>query len=168
MKWATSRAVFVDLDSTLADTRHRWHLIGQGEERENTDWVAYSMACADDAPLEASIRFVSLLAHGCVVVVLSGRYEESRDLTEAWLEKHGVAYDELILKNVTHHDHLTNEEYKREMVEDWCARYPGIEPVLMIDDWPPVRDEMAKIGVPTLIVTPAYDGSSSLFGSALA
>jgi phosphoglycolate phosphatase-like HAD superfamily hydrolase len=166
VEWMTPRAVFVDLDSTLCDTRHRWHMIVQGDDRDTaTDWVAYAMACADDAPVWPAIQLVNLLAHGCAIVVLTGRSEDARALTETWLESHDVAYDDLIMRHPEWRVGVSNAVFKREMVTEWCSRHPGIEPALMIDDYVPVRDELDQIGVPTLVVTPAYDGESSLFRS---
>lgn len=145
--------VCVDLDSTLCDTSHRHHLVLPGEERDNSDWVAYSLACADDAPIAGTCRLVRLLAADYRIVLVSSRDEQARTLTEAWLEAQGIPFDELILGG-TNGAPAGLAEFKVHHVGLLLAR--GERVTLVIDDMPGLPDAMKPLGVPVLTVRPPY------------
>lgn len=154
----TRGAVFVDLDSTLCDTRQRWHIIREGEERKLTDWVEYAMACSKDAPIPGTVKLVRLLHElGMRIVILSGRAEEARSLTVLWLAENGVPWDDMILRDDSVWHDVSNGEFKRRMVLQWLASHPTARAELVIDDWKGVRKSMDEIGLTTLMVSPAYD-----------
>lgn len=150
---ATDEVVCFDLDSTLCDTRHRHHLVLPGEERDQTDWVAYSLACADDAPIEGACRLLRLLARHWRIVLVSSRDEQARPLTERWLAEHGIPYDELILGG-TDGAPAGLEDFKVHHVRTLLDA--GLRVVLVVDDLPTLPAAMAAIGVPTLSVRPPY------------
>jgi ribonuclease J len=145
--------VCVDLDSTLCDTSHRHHLVLPGDERANTDWVAYSMACEADAAIEGTCRLVRLLAVDYRIVLVSSRDEQARALTEAWLTAHGIPFDELILGGV---DGAPSglSEFKAHHVATLLER--GEQVVLVIDDLPVLPAALEPLGVPVLTVRPPY------------
>lgn len=145
--------VCVDLDSTLCDTSHRHHLVLAGEEREQTDWVAYSLACAGDAPIEGVRRLVRLLARDHRIVLVSSRDEQARALTEAWLAEHDVPFDELILGGVDGAP-AALDAFKVHHVAALIDR--GERVALVIDDLPSLPAAMAPLGVPVLSVRPPY------------
>lgn len=149
--------VCVDLDSTLCDTSHRHHLVLDGEERENTDWVAYSMACEADAPIEGTCRLVRLLAAQHRIVLVSSRDEQARSLTEAWLEAQGIPFDELILGG-TDGAPAALADFKVHHVAALLAR--GEQVTLVIDDMPGLPAAMEPLGIPVLTVRPPYDESA--------
>jgi ribonuclease J len=150
--------VCVDLDSTLCDTSHRHHLVLPGEERPNTDWVAYSLACSDDAPIPGTCRLVRLLSAHYRIVIVSSRDEQSRSLTEAWLTEQDVPFDELILGGIDGAP-AGLAEFKVHHVGALLAR--GENVALVIDDMPGLPAAMAPLGVPVLTVRPPYDEASS-------
>jgi ribonuclease J len=143
--------VCVDLDSTLCDTSHRHHLVD--EEPERTDWVAYSLACANDAPITGACELVRLLAPHYRIVLVSSRDEQARGLTEAWLAAHDVPFDDLILGGV---DGVPDglEDFKIHHVA--ALLESGEQVALVIDDLPQLPDTMAALGVPVLTVKPPY------------
>lgn len=144
------RAVFVDLDSTLCDTRQRWHMIN-AEDKASTDWEAYSQACADDEPFPGPVRLVQLLYEvGFAIVILSARDEVARAATEDWLQRHHIPYDALYLRQ--RGDKKPLAEYKRAVLESVAHNWI---PELFIDDWPPVKDALADL-LPVVIVNPMY------------
>jgi ribonuclease J len=145
--------VCVDLDSTLCDTSHRHHLVLPGDERENTDWVAYSLACADDAPIDGTCRLVRLLAADYRIVLVSSRDEQARALTETWLEAQGIPFDELILGG-TNGAPAGLAEFKVHHVGALLER--GERVTLVIDDMPGLPEAMKPLGIPVLTVRPPY------------
>ena len=145
--------VCVDLDSTLCDTSHRHHLVLAGEERDDTDWVAYSLACEADAPIPGTCRLVRLLARDHRIVLLSSRDEQARSLTETWLAEQGVPFDELILGGVDGAPRGL-AEFKAHHVAALIER--GEQVALVIDDLPILPEALAPLGVPVLTVRPPY------------
>ncbi len=143
--------VCVDLDSTLADTRHRQHMIRPADDPVPMDWRAYSLACADDAPIEGPITLLRLLAPACRIVILSARDEAARSLTERWLREHEVPYDRLILHR-TGIDDPDMGTFKAEQIRR--LRGEGADVVLMVEDAPLVAASMRRVGVATLLVRP--------------
>ncbi|MFF7881027.1 AAA family ATPase [Streptomyces sp. NPDC020794] len=101
-------AIMCDIDGTLA-------LMG--------DRGPYDFArCGEDA-LNESVRraLVSFrLANNDEIVLLSGRGEEFREQTEAWLGRHSVPYDELWMRPVgdTRRDDIVKAELFNEHVRD--------------------------------------------------
>jgi hypothetical protein len=77
--------VIFDLDGTLALIEHRRHFI-QGGRRH---WPAFFRACVDDEPNRPIIAMhQELSAAGHRVEIWSGRSDEVRAETDAWLGKH--------------------------------------------------------------------------------
>lgn len=148
--------VCVDLDSTLADTSHRHHLVLPGAERDKTDWVAYSLACADDAPIEGACQLVRLLSVKHRIVVLSRRDEAARELTQGWLARHNVPYDELVLGGV---DGAPDDQLEFKVHHLRALLERGEEVLLMVDDLPGLGEAVAAAGLPTpvLRVQPPYE-----------
>jgi len=143
--------ICIDLDSTLCDTSPRHHLIE--DPREKTDWVAYSLECANDIPIAGACRLVQLLAPHYRIVIVSARNEVARELTERWLAVHGVPYDELILGGGDGAP-AGLEDFKVHHVGGLVER--GEQVALMVDDLPGLPVAMQLLGVPVLTVRPPY------------
>ena len=106
------RIVISDLDGTLADIDHRLHWI----HRDDPDWTAFFLACGEDRPIRRTITVLTTLHEaGYEIVIASGRGEVSRDETVAWLARHDVPWDRLLLRAVGDERH--DDEVKSEMVE---------------------------------------------------
>lgn len=75
-----------DLDGTLALIGHRRHIL----ERETRDkWRHFYAACDKDTPNAPVIATMERLRHaGAEVWIFSGRSDEVRDKTIAWLAQH--------------------------------------------------------------------------------
>lgn len=143
--------ICIDLDSTLCDTSPRHHLIA--DPREDTDWVAYSLACENDMPIPGACRLVQLLAPHYRIVIVSARNEAARGLTERWLAAHGVPHDELILGGGDGAP-AGLEDFKVHHVGGLVGR--GEQVALMVDDLPSLPVAMQLLDVPVLTVRPPY------------
>lgn len=76
-----------DLDGTLALIEHRRHFV----EGEVKDWRAFFAACVDDAPnLPVIDTFRTLKKAGAELWIWSGRSDEVRKETEAWLHRYSL------------------------------------------------------------------------------
>lgn len=78
-------AVF-DIDGVLADVRHRLHHLSSRPK----DWASFFAAVAEDPPLPYGVQLATEWAQRAEVVYLSGRPEETRADTEAWLSHHDL------------------------------------------------------------------------------
>jgi hypothetical protein len=151
--WPLNRensAVCWDLDSTLADTRHRFHLIEKIKAGEAT-WDEHSLACTDDEPLTGAISLMRLLAPHHTQHIVSGRSAVAAYRTRAWLEKHQVPFDEICLRR--RDDFTENGLIKARYVRELQAL--GIQVVMFFEDWPPVAAVVHEMtGVPAVVLTP--------------
>lgn len=98
-------AIIVDIDGTLADLTHRLHYVTGG----NRDWPAFFVGLSQDAPVKPIIWLANTIYDASYPVILcSGRPEDHRAPTEAWLAQHGVRYSALRMRAAT--DGLTDKE----------------------------------------------------------
>lgn len=160
---SASTAVLADLDSTIADTRQRWHLSPMADpalDDPALDWVRYSKACVGDVPLPGTIRALKLHWTEHQIHLVSGSGDESRKERILWLRRHKVPYDYLRLRPPG--DSTPNGELKVRYIE-WL-RERGIEVLLFYEDWPEAaRLIWEKTGVPVLGVNPFYPEDEQRF-----
>ncbi len=87
--------VIFDLDGTLANIDHRLHFVQNG----NKDWDGFYAACVDDVPKPAIVELALMCDDaGHEIIISSGRSENVRAETVAWLEAHGVPYSALLMR----------------------------------------------------------------------
>jgi hypothetical protein len=147
--------VFVDLDSTLADTRPRWHLIE--DDYDKTDWVKYALACADDIPITGTAALVRMLFQFHRIVILSGRAAAASKLTREWLSNHVIPYDMIVLREEGPDFYTPNGEWKSKQIAKWKYEHPQDVLSLVIDDWPEAKEVIERDhGIPVLMVNPMY------------
>lgn len=76
-----------DLDGTLANIEHRLHFIQQRQK----DWPGFFAACPYDKPIIETLKTLwSLRKGGAEIWIWSGRSDEVRKETMAWLQDHSV------------------------------------------------------------------------------
>jgi len=146
----------VDVDGVLSDASGRQHLLG-GAERQ---WAAFFEASLDDPPIVEGIGLVRALADTgdgvgasrCPTVLLTARPSRLADTTMAWMARHGIAWDLLVMR--ADDDHRSSPDVKREAVAD--LRATGYEPVLAIDDDPRNAEMYRAEGVPVVYVHSGY------------
>lgn len=144
--------VLSDLDSTLADTRGREKFAAIGGSHE--DWIAYSKACIDDAPITGTIAALRLYADaGYPIFLVSGRNIEAEKETRTWLAIHEVPFHHLRLRKSGDIQH--NGQYKAAYVRELRDR--GFNPVLMFEDHVGVSELIEAESVPVVTVNPRYE-----------
>lgn len=150
-----ARAVSFDLDSTLADTRQRQWMVpmirGDVPNPDGYTWDDYSVRCADDDPIEATIVLLrALYFGGNKILITTGRSELAMDLTMEWLNKHFVPYNELSMRPVGYH--VPNAQLKMEHIAAFEGA-TGAHVRLHIDDWAEVSDTIREVlGIPTITI----------------
>ncbi|MGW1195718.1 phosphatase domain-containing protein [Streptomyces sp. NPDC002536] len=89
------RAVAVfDLDGTLADVRHRLHLV----RARPRDWEAFFAAAPADPPLAEGVGLALACARQCDLAYVTGRPESCRRDTEDWLARQGLPRGPLLMR----------------------------------------------------------------------
>ena len=103
--------VIFDIDGTLADVSERIHHV----RKKPKNWNAFFKGMAQDKAIQSMVRLCNILyASGLQIILCSGRSEEHRDQTVAWLAQHGVNYHDLLLRK--DNDRRSDTEVKREIL----------------------------------------------------
>lgn len=160
-----------DVDGTLANIEHRRHHV-RGEGKKN--WAAFNREMSNDTPHDDIIwLFQTLSMQVDVMVIASGRGEEDREKTEAWLRKHGMwsrkeylssdyddelvisgpvyVYDKLYMRPAK--DSRKDSIIKKEILDQIIAEY-GEKPFMVFDDRNQVVDMWRENGIRCLQVAP--------------
>lgn len=137
----------VDIDGCLADERHRLPLITGNEP----DFKQYFDRCTEDNAHTYVVAIVrAMRANGLAIVLATGRPERYRTITERWLFRNEIEYDELFMRPNAdaREDHISKREMLTEM------RKKGWEPLFAIDDRPNVVAMWREQGIPCLAADP--------------
>lgn len=86
--------IIVDLDGTLANLDHRIHHVS-GHKK---DWKTFFAESHKDEPYEHILRIIRVLSGGFNIWVVSGRSDEVREQTEAWLKTHLICPYTLVMR----------------------------------------------------------------------
>lgn len=134
--------ILFDLDGTLADNSHRQHLL--------PDWRAFFAACDRDlvntpvAWLWDALRFASKQMDPRVSLwIVSGRSDEVRTETVAWLDRHGIRPEQLLMRSFM--DHRPDDVLKKE----WAVKHNLVERTLfVVDDRSKTVRMWRELGIP--------------------
>jgi hypothetical protein len=144
--------LFVDIDGTVADLSHRRIYL----QSHPKNYPAFEKGIPLDTPIPHIIEAVSRLYKAdWKIVMCSGRSENTRSATEAWLEKHGVRYSALYMRKAFEvdaegnpviarsgrmkPDHRRDNIVKYELLLEACA--DGFAPDIVFDD----RDQVVEM-----------------------
>ena len=120
-----------DLDGTLALIEQRRHLVENGAKK----WDEFYAACVDDQPNGPVIAIARMLAEKHLVHILSGRSKAVEPQTLAWLNRPGVPYVTLKMREVG--DFTPDEQLKR----NWLGMFNRTKIAGVFDD----RDKVCKM-----------------------
>lgn len=134
--------IIVDIDGTLAH-------IADGRNPYDA-----SRAMNDSLDDAVSVITAMFYNHGYKVIILTGRHEEHREVTEQWLEENGVEYDELYTRMEDDVDGKGNR------LDDMIVKYrlyrthvkPRFNVKFVLDDRNRVVDMWRSIGLKCLQV----------------
>lgn len=156
-----------DLDGTIANLNHRLHFVTppidprvaapkevwEQHKDWKPDWPAFFDACADDTPIEWVIDLMRMLRRlelltGKVglVLVLSGRSDRVRGITEDWMRQHQIPYDFLLMRKEG--DHRPDEIVKLEILRGFleAGTVYGSQVEFIVDDRQKVVDMWRRNG----------------------
>ncbi len=142
------QAVVFDIDGVLSDAVGRQHFLEVGRR----DWNAFFEACGADPVIEEIARLLELLDSTLQVVLLTGRPLRVRPQTVAWLERYGLRWDLLIMRDWGDYSHVT--AFKRAVVED--LRQEGFDLRLALEDDPQNHAMYVEEGIPCVYIHSGY------------
>lgn len=142
-------AAIIDIDGTLANSKHREHHIVNPEGK--VDWDSWDAACHLDTPNEWCQELVAALwGWGIQIIFLTGRGERIRQQTQDWLAKHVGDFTRfhtpLLMRKAGDRrpDTVIKEEYIKNEIE------PNYKVLFAVDDRDTVVDSMRKLGLTVL------------------
>lgn len=148
-------AVVYDLDSTIANTVHRWDLFPVARETASLEaWIKYCQACPHDLPIEGTVTRMRMDAAYHQVHISTGRLDIARPETEAWLDQYRVPFDFLKMRPTTTLAEK-NSSIKIRYIQQLEAQ--GITVLLVYEDSARVAAQIRKgAGVPVMGINPFY------------
>ena len=138
------RAVIVDMDGTLCDVSAVVHL-----QAEPDGFTAFHHACAHCPPHRSVVEWcVAHHGRGNAILIITGRDDWSRELTEQWLSEHlPIPIAGLHMRGDG--DFRSNVAIKRE-IHSQLAQMFDIRAA--IDDDPEIVGLWQEVGIPVAIV----------------
>lgn len=142
--------ILCDIDGVLADITHRLHFI---KDKAKADYAAfYGASMAEDKYIEAGEALLQrLVGFHCVsnlktdYILITGRPERTRSLTQLWLQHYGVMFnndtDILMRQNG---DLRPASVVKVEKATKYIAEHPEYNDVWLIDNDPSVIEAFNK------------------------
>ncbi len=143
-----SNYIIVDLDGTLADTKHRQHYLKQ----EPKDWNSFNNLCHQDPCNEwcklLMRKFFTTFGRGeemCDVIIVSGRTEDVKGKTLDWLDHNEIDYDEIYMRKSG--DFRDDRVIKKEFYEKDI--YPNYKkkPLFVVEDRRKVVEFWREMGI---------------------
>jgi predicted kinase/uncharacterized HAD superfamily protein len=127
----TKKCIIVDIDGTVADCSHRLHHIKGPTKRWDKFWIGME----NDKPLHHIITIVRAMYNSydggrTTVIVVTARDENVRAQTEAWLNTHGIQYDQLLMRGAA--DYRKDAIVKKEILDK--IRADGYEVLFALED----------------------------------
>nr|PZN13356.1 MAG: hypothetical protein DIU75_22725 [Mycolicibacterium hassiacum] len=141
----TRRALAVlDIDGTVADGDWRLPLLGDNPATASrAAWAAFFDAAGDDKPIRAGVRLAQQLSAEHEICWLTGRSDRIRELTIAWLRRHGLPIG--LLRMRPNDDLRPSRVWKIEQLQH-LAREHTI--AVVVDDDPRVVKMATEQGFP--------------------
>jgi hypothetical protein len=143
--------VIFDLDGVLADAAHRQDVLFSGPGRRK-NWQAFFARAGDDAVIAEIARVTELLDPALCLVLLTARPTTIRDVTMAWLARHGLRWDLLVMR--PEGDYRSSPDAKQLAVHE--LRTAGFDLRLAFDDDQRNVDMFHGEGVPCVYIHSGY------------
>ena len=143
-----SRSVIFDIDGVLSDAVGRQHFLEFGRR----DWFAFFEACGDDGDIEEVATLLRLLDPSLQIILLTGRPSRVAPQTLAWLERYGLRWDVLIMRDWGENN--VAAQFKCDVVDD--LRRFGFDLQLALDDDPANHAMYVAEGVPCIYIHSGY------------
>jgi predicted secreted acid phosphatase len=142
-----TKVIVFDIDGTVANITHRRHWVATKPK----NWAAFNAGMAQDT-VYTDIKYIydTFAAEGNTIIFCSGRGEENRAVTEAWLRANGFAWSALYMRSARDHrqDSIVKVELLHDIQRDWAW------PFIWFDDRDSVVQSIREQGVRVCQVAP--------------
>lgn len=139
--------IVFDIDGTLANIEHRRHYVSIKPK----NWKAFNEAMKFDS-INKDILFLlnTFKQNNHKIILCSGRSEETRKITENWLELNNVHYEQLYMRSEK--DYRKDSIVKVELLQKIKEEHGN--PYFWFDDRNQVVDAIREQGIRVLQVAP--------------
>lgn len=141
-----TKAIIIDMDGTLADIRVRLkHLSGKTK-----DWKSFNKTIETDEIHEWCRQIMIRFSSDHKIIIVSGRTDDLKAETEAWLKKYQVPYDYLHMregKDYRPDNIIKLEIYEQQIRDKFLITF-------VIDDRQKVVDMWRAVGLVVLQCAP--------------
>jgi HAD superfamily, subfamily IIIB (Acid phosphatase) len=136
--------VLFDIDGTLANIDHRRAFL----TKEPPDWKAFNAEMGNDVPNPSVVSLYKALwnANSYEMILVTGRSQCSRALTEQWLAWNEIPFSRLLMR--ADHDFRADHIIKEELLDLLLAE--GKEIAFTVDDRQQVVDMWRRPGITCL------------------
>jgi len=133
-----TKAIIVDLDGTLCNVDHRLHFVR--DKRKN--WRKFFLELVNDSVNEWCHEIMKRFSDYEILLV-SGRPEDYRDITESWLKEKEITYKSLHMRkaNDFRKDDIIKTEIYNNFIKD------NYDVLFTIDDRKQVVDMWRSLGL---------------------
>jgi len=136
--------VIIDIDNTLCNSNPRFQLATKPNGKIDWDIAHIPAYIIVDEPFYPMIDLVKhYKKRGVEVILLTGRPESVREVTNEWLAKYGVEYDQLIMRS-WEDNFLKAPIYKKKMYE----KYIQSNVICAYDDDEKIIDMWVELKIP--------------------
>ena len=142
------RSIVFDMDGVLSDAAGRQHYI----EYPFPDWESFFHACGDDALIDEVARLLEVLDDDHRIILLTARPIRVQPQTLAWLERYGLRWDLLIMREFG--DYMASRIFKKRSVAE--LREYGFDLRLAFEDDPRNVHMFHSEGVPCIYIHSGY------------
>jgi HAD superfamily, subfamily IIIB (Acid phosphatase). len=145
-----NKVVVFDVDGTLANIDARREILTANPDK--LDWKSFNLArnMEMDLPNERVIELAKLYDTLYDIVVVSGRMENQRQVTQEWLDRYEVPHEALFLR--ADGDYRTDNLVKKDIMDKLVEA--GYEIHLSVDDRQQVVDMWRENGIVCFQVAP--------------
>lgn len=136
--------ILFDIDGTLADTEHRRYLL----RGNSPNWDKFNNLMGEDKPNIPIVKLYNTLwdSGEYNIVLISGRSEEFRLVTESWLTWNSIPFSDLLMRPLN--DDRADEEIKKAILSQLIKDNHKI--LFVVDDRKKVVDMWRQNGVTCL------------------
>lgn len=138
------KAILFDIDGTLANIEHRRGYL----DKDKPDWKSFNAEMGGDTPNAPIVSLYKSLwtARSYEMILVTGRNERSRELTEQWLAWNEIPFGRILMRPDS--DFRADHIIKEEILQSLLGAGKVIE--FVVDDRQQVVDMWRRNGITCL------------------
>jgi phosphoglycolate phosphatase-like HAD superfamily hydrolase len=141
------KAIIVDLDGTLCDVEHRVHHV-KGDVK---NWKEFNALIPEDKIYPWCNELIeAMVVRNYKILFVTGRGEDTRSMTERWLQKHSVIFNNLYMRPLG--DQREDADVKEEIFINYIKDFYQV--LFVLDDRKSVVDRWRELNLICLQCAP--------------